>query len=185
MFNRCSLICSEVCGQYRAQLGRVHKAIGAGSLQVPELITLQLSHLPTSKQSVRGSREARGRRTQAAKTPRSSGSSLWLAWPILRPQSWAQQSLARPRSVSGLGTRGAARCAVSSHHIATHVATGAALFGTYARAFRHVDVQPWSRPGRAIAVELRGSLGAPKEPRHVSQVSFLGCRSLAPHLAFV
>lgn len=82
--------------------------------------------------------------------------------------------------MSGLGTRGAARCAVSSNRIATHVATGAARFGTYARGFRHVDGQSWSRPGRAIAVELRGSLGAPKGPRHVSQVSFLGCRPWSP-----
>lgn len=66
--------------------------------------------------------------------------------------------------MSGLGTRGAARCAVSSNRIATHVATGAARFGTYAWGFRHVDGQPWSRPGQAIAVELRGSLGAPKDP---------------------
>lgn len=87
-------------------MGLVQRAIGAGSLQARALITRQLSHLPTPKQS-RGSREARGQRTQAARAPRRSRSSLWLAWPVQRPQSWAQQSLARPR---GREWSGDARC---------------------------------------------------------------------------
>lgn len=160
-------------------MGLVQRAIGAGSLQARALITRQLSHLPTPKQS-RGSREARGQRIQAARAPRRSRSSLWLAWPVQRPQSWAQQSLARPR---GREWSGDARCSQVRSQQPRHRDPR----GNRCSALQ--DLRPGLPACRRTALEPARAgdrSGAPweswcpKGPRHVSQVSFLGCRPWSP-----